>query len=84
MTANIATMKDPRYTQLAQLLVKHSMQVKPKDKVLIEAFDIPADFTTELIRAVAGVGGLPVVSTYTQPVMREIRNVVGNRGLFLI
>ena len=34
-------MKDPRYTKLANLLVNHSTQVKPGEKVLIEAFDIP-------------------------------------------
>ena len=34
-------MKDPRYTKLAKTLVHHSMKVKPGDKVLVEAFDIP-------------------------------------------
>jgi len=43
-------MKDPRYTSLARLLVHHSMQVKAPDRVLIEAFDVPPDFTAELIR----------------------------------
>ena len=46
-------MKDPRYTKLANVLVKHSTQVKPGEKVLIEAYDIPPDFTAELIRVVA-------------------------------
>lgn len=44
-------MKDPRYTQLATVLVQHSMGVQKGEKVLIEAFEIPADFTVELIRA---------------------------------
>jgi aminopeptidase len=65
-------MKDPRYAQLARLLVRHSMQVTPGDKVLVEAFDIPADFTTELIRAIAEAEGLPLVSTYHQPVLRAL------------
>ena len=38
-------MKDPRYSELADVLVKYSAAVKPGDRVLIEAFDIPADFT---------------------------------------
>ena len=65
-------MKDPRYTQLARLLVQHSIQVKPDDKVLIEAFDIPTDFTAELIRAVAAAGGQPLVSTYHVAVQRAL------------
>ena len=65
-------MKDPRYTKLADVLVRHSTQVKAGDKVLIEAFDIPADFTAELIRVVADAGGVPLVSTYQQPVLRAL------------
>ena len=65
-------MKDPRYAQLASLLVQHSTEVKPGEKVLVEAFDIPTDFTVELIRAVDAAGGLPLVSTYHQAVQRAV------------
>jgi aminopeptidase len=65
-------MKDPRYHQLALLLVRHSVRLQPGEKVLIEAFDIPTDFTAELIRVVAEAGGLPLVSTYHQPVLRAL------------
>lgn len=65
-------MKDPRYTQLAQLLVHHSIRVQSGEKVLIEAFDIPTDFTTELIRTVANAGGQPLVSTYHIAVQRAL------------
>jgi aminopeptidase len=65
-------MKDPRYNDLAKVLVSHSCKVRSGEKVLIEAFDIPPDFTVELIRAVAAAGGEPVVSTYHQPVMRAV------------
>lgn len=68
-------MKDPRYAQLARLLVEHSTRVKPGDKVLIEAFDIPPDFTVELIRAIAAAEGEPLVSTYHQPVLRALYSV---------
>ena len=37
-------MKDPRYTKLANVLVKHSCKVRRGEKVLIEAYDIPIDF----------------------------------------
>src|SRR6185503_2068484 len=65
-------MKDPRFIRLAQLLVHHSAAVKPNEKVLVEAFDIPHNFTTELIRAISAAGGQPFVSTYQQPVTRAL------------
>src|SRR5512145_35616 len=68
-------MRDPRYTRLAELLVHHSTRVTPGDKVLIEAIDIPPEFTVELIRVVADSGGLPLVSTYQQAVLRRLYQV---------
>jgi aminopeptidase len=65
-------MKDPRFTDLANLLVRHSMRVEKGEKVLIEAFDIPGDFTAELIHAVGRAGGLPLVSLYSQQVLRAM------------
>ena len=52
----------------------HSMRVSRGEKVLIEAFDIPAEFTTTLIDAVAAAGGEPMVSTYQQTVLRSVIN----------
>jgi aminopeptidase len=46
--------------------------MQPGEKVLIEAFDIPTDFTTELIATISKAGGLPLVSTYHQPVLRAL------------
>lgn len=68
-------MKDPRYSQLAQLLVEHSVAVKKGDRVLIEAFDVPPDFLTELIRTVASRGGQPIVSTYQTAVLAALYSV---------
>jgi len=65
-------MKDPRHAKLAEVLVGHSARVAKGDKVLIEAFDIPQEFTTELVRVVAEAGGVPFVSTYQQPVTRAL------------
>ncbi|HYO08963.1 MAG TPA: aminopeptidase [Tepidisphaeraceae bacterium] len=65
-------MKDPRFTRLAELLVHHSCDVQRGEKVLIEAFDIPPEFTVELVRAVASAGGLPLVSTYHQLIQRAL------------
>ncbi len=65
-------MKDPRFDRLARVLTQHSTKVAPGDKVLVEAFDIPTDFTVALIRAIAEAGGEPIVSTYHQPVLRAL------------
>ena len=65
-------MKDPRFTQLAKQLVMNSTKVQPGEKVLIEAFDIPTDFTAELIKTVAEAGGSPLVTTYHQAVQRAL------------
>ena len=67
-------MKDPRFTQLAKTLVHHSMKVTSGDKVLVEAFDIPIDFTVELVNVIGAAGGEPIVSTYHQQVMRAVMN----------
>src|SRR5438477_12572787 len=65
-------MKDPRFTDLARLLVGHSCNIQSAEKVLIEAFDIPPEFVVELVRAVAAAGGLPLVSTYSQIIQRAL------------
>jgi aminopeptidase len=77
-------MKDPRYSDLAKVLVQHSSQVKPGDKVLVEAFDIPTDFTVELIKTIAAAGGVPIVSTYHQQVMRALFNAASEAQMKLI
>ena len=65
-------MNDPRYVKLADLLVNHSMAVKPGEKVLIESFEAPTPFVLHVIRAVAAAGGLPLCTTFEQRVQREL------------
>ena len=65
-------MKDPRWTKLATLLVEHSIGVKPGEIVLIETTDALAEFTALLIHAVADAGGLPMVVTNHQQVLRAL------------
>lgn len=77
-------MKDPRYTKLAKTLVHHSMKVKPGDKVLVEAFDIPTDFTIELINEIGRAGAAPVVSTYHQQVLRAMYQNASKEQMELI
>ena len=38
-------MIDPRMTQLADVLINYSTALKPGEKILIEAIDVPADIT---------------------------------------
>ena len=77
-------MRDPRYTELANVLVHHSCRVQPSEKVLVEAFDIPADFTVELIKTIDAAGGLPIALTYQQPVLRAMFRAGSEAALQLV
>jgi aminopeptidase len=77
-------MKDPRYTQLADVLVRHSCRLEKGQKVLIETFDIPPDFTVELVKRVAAVGAEPLVSTYHQPVVRAMINAATDEQMMFL
>src|SRR5437762_2158844 len=46
-------MHDVRFDKLAKLLVEYSIRLRRNETVLIEAFDIPAEMTVALIRALA-------------------------------
>ena len=65
-------MKDSRFQTLARLLVTHSIAVTPGDTVLVENTDVPADFTVALIHAIHECGGLPMVVTHQQTVLRAL------------
>ena len=60
------------------------MQVAKGDKVLVEAFDIPNDFTVEFIKTIADAGGLPLVSTKSQQIQRALYNVASPEQMKLI
>jgi aminopeptidase len=65
-------MLDPRYTKLASLLINYSCSVKPGENVLIEAIDIPHDFTKEVVRVCAAAGGRPVVLLKSNEIQRAL------------
>lgn len=65
-------MLDPRIQTLANTLVRHSLQIRPGDRVLVEAFDIPVEATACLVRTLAEAGALPVVETRHNQVLREV------------
>jgi aminopeptidase len=65
-------MKDPRIKQLAELLIKHSCALKPREKVLIEAINAPREIVIELIRETRAAGATPLVSLKDDQVIREL------------
>ena len=65
-------MTDPRIEKLASLLINYSCAAKPGEKVLIEAFDIPHEFTSALVRAAAAAGARPLVLLKSNQVNREL------------
>ena len=65
-------MTDPRYSKLATLLVGYSCALKKGEHVLIDAIDIPDEFTVELMRAVRHAGATPLVEVRHGRVTREL------------
>ncbi|HAM70075.1 MAG TPA: aminopeptidase [Verrucomicrobiales bacterium] len=65
-------MIDPRCLKLADLLVNYSLKLQRGERVLIDATDIPDEFTIELIRAARAAGAIPVVEARHSRLTREI------------
>lgn len=65
-------MHDPRLDKLARLLVEYSIELKPKENVLIETFDVPDEMTIALIQAVRKAGGTPFAQIQRSRVSRAL------------
>jgi aminopeptidase len=65
-------MPDPRYLDLARVLVRYSIELKPGEKVLVETTDIPAEFVAVLVKEICDVGGLPLLEMKSQYVQRKL------------
>jgi len=65
-------MVDPRMRKLADVLVGYSTKVQPGERVLIEAFDAPAEMVALLVERVAQAGGLPFAETKNTRVLRSL------------
>ncbi len=65
-------MTDPRIEKLADLLINYSCAVQPGENVLIEAIDVPHEFTKALVRAAGEAGGRPVVWLKSNEVQRAL------------
>ncbi|MEE8153770.1 MAG: hypothetical protein V3T53_02290, partial [Phycisphaerales bacterium] len=71
-------MPDPRYTQLADLLINHSTSLQTDEHVLIEVFDAPDDMVIALIKAARRAGGHPHVAIRSNRVMRALNLDAGD------
>lgn len=65
-------MNDPRHQKLARMLVGYSAKLRPGERVLVEAIDVPDEFTIELIRTIRQAGALPLVEVRHGRVTREL------------
>lgn len=64
-------MSDPRYLQLAQLLVHHSCSLKEGEKVLIEATEIPDPMLGALMEESIKAGAIPVLDRKDERLRRK-------------
>lgn len=65
-------MHDPRFNQLADLLINHSTKLQAGENILIEATDVPEELTIALIRAATKAGGNVLVNTRQSRVTRAL------------
>jgi aminopeptidase len=66
-------MMDPRFSQLAQILVDYSVRLKQHEQVLIEVVDVPDEFAVELMRTVRARGAVPIIEVRHSRILREVQ-----------
>src|SRR6185312_10331477 len=69
---SLSSMHDPRFDQLAKLLVEYSTRLKRNETVLIETFDVPDEMTVALVRATRQAGAIPFAQVQHARVNREL------------
>ncbi|MEM6822464.1 MAG: aminopeptidase [Verrucomicrobiota bacterium] len=65
-------MKDPRFDDLAKVLSGYSIEVKPGESVLVDAFDVPEEMVIALIQGIRKRKGIPYVHLHSAKVTREL------------
>ena len=65
-------MTDPRVRKLAEMLINYSCALKPGERVLVEAIDVPHAFTRALVEAAAAAGGAALVLLKSNEVTRAL------------
>ena len=77
-------MTDPRYKELAKVLLEYSCQIKKGEPVLLDLLDTPEEFAIELIRVTRKNGGIPLVEFRNSRIYRELLlNVSGQHATIL-
>jgi aminopeptidase len=65
-------MTDPRIEKLSNLLINYSCGLKAGEKILIEAIDVPHEFTKSLVAAASAAGGHALVLLKSNEVLRSL------------
>jgi len=65
-------MTDPRYAQLAGVLVNYSTELKSGERILMDLTDTPDEFAVELVRAARKSGGIPILEVRHSRLNREL------------
>jgi len=74
-------MNDPRFQELAGVLTRHSTKLKPGDRVLIDAFDIPDEMVIALLHEVRARKAIPFVQIHRARISRELALLAGEASL---
>jgi aminopeptidase len=77
-------MLDPRIERLADVLLGHSLKVKPGDTVFLESFDAPPEVVAALVRRIGEAGGVPLVETRHLAVLRALYRAATEAQMRLI
>ncbi len=77
-------MIDPRMTKLADVLITYATAVKPGEKLLIEAIDIPHEMTCELVRTCREAGADPLVTLKSNRINRALMHAASETQMDLI
>ncbi len=65
-------MTDPRIEKLAEMLINYSCALKPGEKLLLEAIDVPHAFSKAVVSAAARAGGAALVMLKSNEINRAL------------
>jgi aminopeptidase len=65
-------MRDPRIQQLAQRLIRYSVNLQKGEKILIDIYDHADDFAVALVEAAYEAGGIPFVNQESNTIKRAL------------